>query len=155
MNDRFPKDCWEKKCQHFHTVDMSVDDLLCACDLLGAECDACDEDYSFGAVPAENGYAGGGNMNGCSNCSKRREIKLECPWGGTYHHKGENGEEIGICNAYRQETNADRIQAMSDEKMAKDLIPLIMEVCEDGIPCDEYMLDWAPSASGGGTSWMN
>lgn len=39
-------------------------------------------------------------------------------------------------------TNADRIRAMSDEKMAKDLIPLIMEVCEDGIPCDEYMLDW-------------
>ena len=42
---RFPKDCWDKNCEHFHVMDMSIDDLLCACDLLGYECDACDEDY--------------------------------------------------------------------------------------------------------------
>nr|DAO12809.1 MAG TPA: hypothetical protein [Caudoviricetes sp.] len=58
-------------------------------------------------------------MNGCNNCSKRRGIRKECPWGGTYHHKGENGEHIGICNAYKQETNADRIRAMSDEELAE------------------------------------
>ena len=31
-------------------------------------------------------------MSGCNNCSKRRDITKECPWGGTYQHKGENGE---------------------------------------------------------------
>lgn len=45
--DRFPKDCWYKKCKHFHVTDMSVDDLLCACDVLKTECDACDEDFCF------------------------------------------------------------------------------------------------------------
>jgi len=39
-------------------------------------------------------------MNGCDNCSKRRDIQKECPWGGTYHYRGEHGEKIGICNAY-------------------------------------------------------
>ena len=42
--NRFPKDCWDKNCEHFHVADMSVDDLLCSCDVLGHECDACDED---------------------------------------------------------------------------------------------------------------
>jgi len=50
---RFPKDCWDKNCEHFHVIDMSVDDLLCACDVLGYECDACDEDYSFYRCPVE------------------------------------------------------------------------------------------------------
>lgn len=57
-------------------------------------------------------------MKGCNNCAKRRDIKKECPWGGSYQHCGEHGEQIGICNAYRQETNADRIRAMSDEELA-------------------------------------
>ena len=57
-------------------------------------------------------------MNGCNNCSKRRDIEKECPWGGAYNHRGEHGEHIGICNAYRRETNADRIRAMSDEELA-------------------------------------
>ena len=38
--NRFPKDCWGKNCPHFHAVDMSIDDLLCACDILQAKCDA-------------------------------------------------------------------------------------------------------------------
>lgn len=58
-------------------------------------------------------------MNGCNNCAKRRYIEKECPWGGTYHHHGEYGEKIGICNAYKKETNADRIRAMSDEELAE------------------------------------
>lgn len=49
--NRFPKDCWGKNCPHFHTVDMSIDDLLCACDILQAKCDACDEDFCFLICP--------------------------------------------------------------------------------------------------------
>ena len=45
--DRFPKDCWDKNCEHFHVWDMSIDDLCCACDILEKECDACDEDFCF------------------------------------------------------------------------------------------------------------
>ena len=49
--NRFPKDCWGKNCPHFRTVDMSIDDLLCACDILQAKCDACDEDFCFLLCP--------------------------------------------------------------------------------------------------------
>lgn len=66
-------------------------------------------------------------MNGCNNCAKRRDIKLECPWGGSYQGKGPNGEKIGICNAYRRKTNADRIRAMSDEELAWELMVWRME----------------------------
>jgi len=51
--DRFPKDCWEKKCEHFHVWDMSIDDMCCFCDLLQLECDACDEDYSYVRCPKQ------------------------------------------------------------------------------------------------------
>lgn len=57
-------------------------------------------------------------MNGCSNCSKHRDIRKECPWGGTYHHKAESGEHIGICNVYEHETNADHIRSLNDEELA-------------------------------------
>lgn len=53
MNNRFPKDCWEKKCTHFHVHDMSIDDLCCFCDLLNAQCDACDEDFCYLHCPKE------------------------------------------------------------------------------------------------------
>lgn len=49
--NRFPKDCWDKKCDHFHVLDMSVDDLLCWCDVLKVQCDACDEDFCFLLCP--------------------------------------------------------------------------------------------------------
>ena len=39
-------------------------------------------------------------------------------------------------------SNSDRIRAMSDEQMAKDLINMIMELCEDGEPCYDFALDW-------------
>lgn len=58
-------------------------------------------------------------MNGCDNCSKRRDIQKECPWGGTYHYRGEHGEKIGICNAYQQESNADHIRSMTDKELAE------------------------------------
>lgn len=52
--NRFPKDCWDKNCPHFHTVDMSIDDLLCTCDILHASCDACDEDFCFLLCPVND-----------------------------------------------------------------------------------------------------
>lgn len=51
MSDRFPKDCWKKKCPHFKAWDMSIDDLCCYCDLLEVQCDACDEDYCLILCP--------------------------------------------------------------------------------------------------------
>ena len=39
-------------------------------------------------------------------------------------------------------TNADRIRAMSDEEMATDLLDMFEEICEDGVPCKEWMLGW-------------
>ena len=52
---RFPKDCWEKKCEHFKVWDMSIDDLCCRCNLSGFQCDACDEDFSLAGCPKEDG----------------------------------------------------------------------------------------------------
>lgn len=57
MPERFPKDCWDKQCPHFHVIDMSIDDLLCSCDLLNASCDACDEDFCFLLCPNSGGYS--------------------------------------------------------------------------------------------------
>ena len=54
MADRFPKDCWKKKCPHFKCWDMSVDDLCCSCDLLKIQCDACDEDFCLYLCPLPN-----------------------------------------------------------------------------------------------------
>lgn len=51
MADRFPKDCWDKKCPHFKSWDMSIDDYRCRCNLLKIECDACDEDFVFHLCP--------------------------------------------------------------------------------------------------------
>lgn len=54
MADRFPRDCFKKKCSHFKCWDMSVDDLCCYCDLLQVECDACDEMFSLYICPLPN-----------------------------------------------------------------------------------------------------
>lgn len=40
------------------------------------------------------------------------------------------------------ETNADRIRSMSDEKMAKELIDMVADLCEDGVPCYDLALEW-------------
>lgn len=29
MAEKFPKDCWDKKCPHFHRRALSIDDLVC------------------------------------------------------------------------------------------------------------------------------
>lgn len=51
MISTFPKICWNKKCEHFHVRDMSIDDLECFCDILKVRIDACDEDWSFVVCP--------------------------------------------------------------------------------------------------------
>ena len=54
MGNTFPRDCWIKKCEHFHTYDMSIDDLVCTCNLLKMQCDACDEDFCYLTCPKED-----------------------------------------------------------------------------------------------------
>lgn len=63
-------------------------------------------------------------------------LAYRCPWGGTHNHRGPHGEKIGICNAYKQETNADRIRAMSDEDLAAQLTYSICKYvqCRDSCP---------------------
>ena len=47
------------------------------------------------------------------------------------------------CTAYVPVvTNADRIRAMSDEELATDLLDMFQEICEDGVPCTEWMVRW-------------
>ena len=50
---------------------------------------------------------------------------------------------INLCR--KPQSTADRIRSMSDEELARDLIDIIMEVCEDGVPCEEYFLQWLKS----------
>ena len=49
---RFPKDCF-RWCPYYDEYDLSVDDLVCHCALLGRQCDMCDEDLSFTPCPIE------------------------------------------------------------------------------------------------------
>ena len=49
------------------------------------------------------------------------------------------------CVCENPQTQADRIRSMSDNVMSKELIPLIMEICEDGVPCEEWFLKWLKS----------
>lgn len=70
MNDRFPKDCWDKKCQHFHVREISIDDLRCTCDLLYGECDASDEEFSVARCPRAD------TVDQCDLCS--------APWNPKY-----------------------------------------------------------------------
>ena len=54
----------------------------------------------------------------------------------------------GFCldfNKYNPMTNSMKIRSMSDEIMSKELIPLLMEICEDGVPSEEWFLEWLKS----------
>ena len=42
----------------------------------------------------------------------------------------------------KPQTNADRIRAMSDEELATDLLDMFQDICEDGVPSKEWMLEW-------------
>lgn len=39
-------------------------------------------------------------------------------------------------------SNADRIRTMSDKDMATELINIIFDLCEDGVPREDYVLNW-------------
>lgn len=67
-------------------------------------------------------------------------------------------EKDGVCRKFSDNTatsycvmgpcpkqklsNADRIRAMSDEDMATELINTIFDLCEDGVPGEDYVLNW-------------
>lgn len=53
-------------------------------------------------------------------------------------------EENKTCNAnyFPLTTRADRIRSMSDEQMARGLIDMIADLCEDGVPCYDLALEW-------------
>lgn len=42
----------------------------------------------------------------CETCIHSK--KPSCPWEGTYHRRGENGEKIGVCNAWQWRNLAGR-----------------------------------------------
>lgn len=42
----------------------------------------------------------------------------------------------------KSKTRADKIRSMSNKVMAKELIDMVMELCEDGVPSEDYVLDW-------------
>ena len=54
--------------------------------------------------------------------------------------KGE--QQTKECKGYTPMTNADRIRAMSDEKLATDLLDIFQDICEDGVPSKEWMMHW-------------
>lgn len=39
-------------------------------------------------------------------------------------------------------TRADKVRAMTDREMATDLIDMIADLCEDGVPGPDYALEW-------------
>ena len=51
---KFPQDC-NRKCPHYHTWDMSVDDWTNVCDLLKAQIDDCDMDFQWMYCPLKEG----------------------------------------------------------------------------------------------------
>lgn len=39
-------------------------------------------------------------------------------------------------------TRADKVRAMTDREMATELIDMIADLCEDGVPGPDYVLEW-------------
>mgnify|MGYP003300432326 CR=1 FL=1 len=76
---------------------------------------------------------------------KYRKIKVGIE--AMLEHIYEVENEFKVRKAYENEaiTKADKIRSMSDEELAEGLIPLIMEICEDGMPCEELFLQWLQS----------
>lgn len=60
----------------------------------------------------------------------------------------QSGSACTFCDdgsEFNKMSKADKIRSMTNKEMSTDLIPLIMEVCEDGVPCEELFLDWIQS----------
>lgn len=43
---------------------------------------------------------------------------------------------------HNHQTIGDRIRSMTDEELANDLLVMFEEICESGLPCKEWMLDF-------------
>lgn len=54
---------------------------------------------ALAAVTAERDAAVEDIRQACTTCM--HSGKPSCPWEGTYHHRGEHGEKIGVCNAWK------------------------------------------------------
>lgn len=50
----FPRDCSEVDCKHCHVFDLSIDDLVVSCDVLGKQADLCDCDFVRIQCPLES-----------------------------------------------------------------------------------------------------
>lgn len=72
-------------------------------------------------------------MNSCRNCVFHKS--KDCPWEGTYYHKDQSGNEIGICNGWR----CNEMKRLSVCDMAGDiqskLIDFVHMVNDNGIGC--------------------
>lgn len=71
--------------------------------------------------------------NYCKNicrCSQEKCNKSKCP---IWTAPTVNSDPI---------KRADLIRNMNDDEMAENLINIIFDLCEDGVPCKEYVLDW-------------
>lgn len=82
----------------------------------------------------------------CQECPKLNTCRNYCD----YAHCHDCFEKIKIDEHPKEYinisiTNADRIRSMNDIEMSMDLIPLIMEICEDGVPCEALFLQWLQS----------
>lgn len=47
-------------------------------------------------------------------------------------------------------TRADKVRAMTDREMATELIDMIADLCEDGVPSPDYVLEWLWRPADGG-----
>lgn len=53
-----------------------------------------------------------------------------------------------------QPNRAEIITNMDMNELATELIPMIEELCEDGVPSVEYMRHWLASPAGGDEEWQ-
>lgn len=91
----------------------------------------------MGSIPLPTGGREG-RMKGCENCPAYAKCTVTYRGSACAALRG----TYGIDDDPEIKTNADCIRAMSDERMAADLLPLLSHILEDGVPCEELLLDW-------------
>lgn len=79
-------------------------------------------------------------MTYCEKCKSTNVIESE-----NGNHCCNCGWDSTKKEYVKKQTIADKIRSMSDIEMSRELIPLIEEICEDGIPCEELFLQWLQS----------
>ena len=76
------------------------------------------------------------------NCETCKQDRLKTPVCDECYNTSDAPTKWEPADHYKPDTNADRIRAMSDEELATDLLDIFEEICEDGVPCKEWMLEW-------------